>query len=155
MTRSIAKLLLDAAELRAGSVITEAEIAALKRRWNPFNADRNGIDAYAECCALMEGGPFQLTAEHIEKGKAFWRAKLFLNNGELRKTQFVREIEAGNSWAGHIIKHLDTFQLFDWEWTINSYGISWPFPVIRAQTAAGLHFDYIMRPWQSGGVEVM
>lgn len=148
MSKSLSGLLLETTELRAGSVITEREINALKRRWSPMGRLAQKFGAQKECMDFMEGAPYQISDEHAESGFAWWRAQCFTPTGKRRATKFTSYLRR-HDWD--VIDSATRFELVDWYWQTNGYGMYWPFPVYRMLTDKGYSFDYVARPWQSGG----
>jgi hypothetical protein len=148
----LASTLLDTLELRRGSVITKNEITALKKRWGPFNPLRPSVgDECERMCELAL--PMQISTEQAIQGIDWWRAQCYTKAGMRRNTAFTREM-GGLHW--HVIEHANRFELVDWHWSTNSYGVSWPFPVYRMIATDGQWFDYIGGSWQSGqGVEIL
>jgi hypothetical protein len=152
MNRSRGAALLQLVELRAGSVIAEREIRSLKRRWSPVVSRRLGINPAAECDLLLEHGPYRISDSHAARGRLWWRQRLWTPKGMPRATQFARDCPR---YVWEVTEQLDYFELVDWEWHGNGYGMEWPYPVIRAVSASGIVFDYVLRPWQSGGVMIL
>lgn len=144
--------LLELIELRAGSVIAEREIQSLKRRWSPLASRRLGINAEAECDLLLEHGPYRISDAHAAKGRLWWRQQLWTAKGQRRATRFARDCPR-KVWE--VTERLEYFELVDWQWEGNGYGMPQPYPVIRAVSISGTYFDYVLRSWQSGGVVIL
>lgn len=158
MAKSLSELLIATRELRAGSVITENEINALKRRWKPRPMGRltlggEPVNAQDECEKFMGGAPYHISAEQAEKGFAWWRAQCFTATGKRRDTSFTRRYLTEGEWA--VVATGVRFELVDWFWEPNGYGTEWPFPVYRMLTAEGKSFDYVAKAWQSGGAFIL
>jgi hypothetical protein len=145
---SKSELLLNTLLLRAGSVITEGEIFALKKRWRPQNCTNRGIDAEQEQGELMEHGPFQISDEQAAKGIAWWRAMCYRKDGSRRDTQFTRANLQDHHWS--VLETVERFALVDWDWRFNGFGMGWTDPVYRMIGSNGCSFDYCPRSWQSG-----
>lgn len=149
---NLAKTLLATIELRAGSVITPNEIAALKKRWSPHArvGQDDVVHASDEYSLLMEHGPYQISDEQALKGIDWWQARCFNKKGMRRNTQFTRaNLDSDHMWD--VLDNCARFELVDWEWQSNGYGLEWPFPVYRMIASDGKWFDYVSMSWQSGG----
>lgn len=143
MAKSLSELLIATRELRAGSVITESEISALKRRWSPMG--RLAATAYEESIEFMEGGPYHIGAEQTEKGKQYWRALMLKSNGTIRNTVFTRGMSVKDQLTA---QQIHRFELVDWEFISSNNGMrAWPYPVYRALDVAGNSFDYYAGHW--------
>lgn len=167
--RSKAKLLLDALELRAGSIITSVEIRALKHRWSRRGLmQRKGkvpIDIEQEIFHVFdEHGPFQIDQELTDSGLAWWRANLLRKDGTLRNNAWTQGqgligpdiynkvcVSTAGERAMRIINGFDHFELTNWQVDYNSFSEPCAsFPMFTMH-GAGDSFTYIARPWQSGG----
>jgi hypothetical protein len=146
--RSKAELLLCTLDLRAGSVIDESEIFALKKRWRPQNCTNRKIDAEQEQADLMENGHYQISDEQAAKGIAWWRSMCFKKDGTRRDTQFTRCNLDEQRWA--VVENVTRFELVDWDWRFNGFGRGWTDPIYRMVAGNGAFFDYCPRSWQSG-----
>lgn len=148
MTKSIAQSFINAAELRSGGVITEAEINALKNRWS---GHRRKDAAYEQQLRVEQFGPYRISDEQCAKGLAWWRAQLFTKKGALRMTQFVLQVsaEVAADAVAHVVRTATHFELADFDEEWNNAGMCWIFPRYRL-CGAGKRFTYTARPWQSG-----
>jgi hypothetical protein len=151
VAKSISKALLDTIAERSGTVITEREMKALKKRWNPFFVRQYGIDLVAEYDKFVLAAPFLVSPEQTEKGLKWWKDKVFLPDGKVRNTAFVKE----NMRERYIevLRDFDRFEFVDWEF-VGNHGFEHLFPVYRVIAKRGDGFKYAAKSWQSGGTFV-
>jgi hypothetical protein len=152
MTTAIAKTLLDTLELRAGSVITASEIAALKKRWRPLNrAVQDGrIDVAQESADLYDALPMRVCDEQALRGLDYLRKLLLRKDGTVRNTKLALDQGVGDDHAT-VINTLDHFLFvgFRWDWN-QIYTVAWPQPIYRAVAHDGQWFEYVARAWTAG-----
>lgn len=155
MAIAIAKTLLDTLDLRAGSTITETEIAALKKRWGPRGrlANRDpGVIANEEQ-DFYDALPMRVSDEQGKRGQDYLRKLLFTKAGDLRNTKLIRDQNIGNDHAD-VLRTLDHFMFTGFHEDYNHFGhVVSRHPVYRAVSCHGQWFEYIARPWVAGQPE--
>lgn len=135
--------------LRQGSEISEKEIRALKKRWS---RPSNQGTANEEIGVFMEHGPYRICSDQAEKGKDWWINQCFTKKGVVRKTKFVEELPGTvASVVGYMRDGAPYyFEIDEWEPQYNSFGHAFVFPIYTLH-CNGVSFEYVARPWQSGG----
>jgi hypothetical protein len=155
MAVAIAKTLLDTLELRAGSTITQTEIVALKKRWNPHGrlARKAPVVMDDEQIAMYVALPMRVSDEQGLKGLDYLRKLLLKKNGWLRDTKLIRENGIGFDHR-NVLHSLDHFQFTGFHEDYNACGnVVAMHPIYRAVSHDGTWFEYIARPWQGGSPE--
>lgn len=157
--KSLAATLLETLELRAGSVITEKEILALRKRWRPLSkAVREGrIDPQQEDCDLQEYLPMRVADEQAGKGLRWLRSMMLRKDGITpRRTKWMGAQQiSDDSGHIHVVQTLDHFLLVGFTWDYNTTGtLAWPQPIYRAVAHNGAFFDYVARAWTAGEATV-
>lgn len=151
MTMAIAKTLLSTLELRAGSTITQSEIAALKKRWRPRGAlaRKDSDKLLAEQQALQDALPMRVSDEQGKCGLDYLRKLLLRKDGHLRDTALVRDEGLRDDTHGQVIRTLDHF-LFTGFHSDNVLTAPSLYPIYRAVAHNGPWFEYVARPWVGG-----
>lgn len=152
MSISIATQLLDTLELRAGSVITPAEIRALQMRWRSrFTPRKNPPNVGEEERALEDALPMRVCDEQAKRGLDYLRKLLLRKDGELRETQLIVN-EGITRRHAQVVRTLDHFLFMGFHWDENGR-MERPYPIYRAVGHDGEWFEYIARPWVQGPPE--
>jgi len=152
MTKSKSKTLLDNIEQRTRTVVTESEMAGLKKRWGPFHVRDYGIPVEDEYEKFVKAAPFLVSIDQTAKGLGWWKKMVFTPAGEVRDTQFVRDNL--NERCIDILRNFDRFEFVDWEF-VGPHDFQYPFPVYAVVAKDGSSFRYAIKGWQSGGSFVL
>jgi hypothetical protein len=153
MTTAIAKTLLDTLELRAGSVITQTEIAALKKRWRPHGwLARTDPDIMAdEQRDLYDALPMFVCDEQAKRGLDYLRNLLLKKDGTLRQSKLVEGFGVTDDGHGQVVRTLDHFLFTGFHEDRNAFGcVVSLYPIYRAVAHNGPWFEYVARPWVGG-----
>lgn len=151
MAMTIANALLSTLELRAGSVITETEIAAMKKRLGPNRQRRVHSDACEQLERLQDALPMQISDEQAKKGLDYLRKLLLRKDGTLRDTALIRDQGLADDTHGQVIRTLDHFLFTGFHEDCNDVGcVVRMYPIYRAMAHNGPWFEYVARPWVAG-----
>lgn len=152
MAMAIAKTLLDTLELRAGSTITESEIAALKKRWRPrgrlWRIDSALVGEEME--RLGYALPMRVSDEQGKKGLDYLRKLLLKKDGMLRQSKLIEDFGVTDDHVV-VLRRLDHFLFKGFHEDCNAFGDTTAlYPIYRAVASDDGWFEYVARPWVAG-----